>query len=195
MTKLQKLALVAFIFNVLLFIPSIGILGITLGIVFTILVYMEMHKQHLTQNATKLYIYILLLNSFFALAVIPMVMLFYLVVTGDSENILGNLWKIELAGKTYGVGLGHILAVLGYVALLISMTYIFRLSSEIKHLSVMADNSLLFRFAAGLLKVSAITMPILVGLVFYSIAQIFIQLAILMTNSYKLNAHNDNVIG
>lgn len=195
MTKLQKLALVAFIFDVLLFIPSIGILGITLGIVFTILVYMEMHKQHLTKNATKLYIYILLLNSFFALAVIPMVMLFYLVITGDSENILGNLWKIELAGKTYGVGLGHILAVLGYVALLISMTYIFRLSSEIKQLSVMADNSLLFRFAAGLLKVSAITMPILIGLVFYSIAQIFIQLAILMTNSYKLNAHNDNVIG
>lgn len=152
MRKLHNYAWAGLIFSLLGYIPKWGHIFSLLGFIFGIFMYLELKRAKLVEKAARLYIIITLLSLLAAL--------------------------LATLGWIFGFPLAIFLTILAYIVGLIVAWFTFQLSREITATANITGSGL-FDICAVMLKVSAFTMPILIGFLIEAIAQLLIYIAVI----------------
>ncbi len=153
MLHIRKYAWAALVFSLLGYVPSFGHLFSLFGFIAGVMVYRNLEKVGLIQKATRLFVGITLLSL---LAVV--------------FATIGWLAKNQLPAVSFSIlaySIGLVVAWLTYL-----------LHKELAKTAELAGTKL-FRISAVLLKISAFTMPILIGFLIQGITQLIIYVAVI----------------
>ena len=156
MSKLHQFAWLSLILNLLGYVTDWGGFFSLLGFIATIFLYLQFERRNFVDKIVKLYIItslLMTLSLFLAAAA-------YIIQVRTHVMSIGS---ISLLAVAYLVGLG--------VAFL---TY--KLSTKVRLIAEHC-NSKAFRVASILFKISAYTMPLIVGILIQAIAQLAVLIA------------------
>lgn len=159
MSKLNILGLSALVLNLLGYIPKIGHLFSLAGFIVGVLTYRELEALGLIKGAWKLFTTITLLS----LVAVALATLGYIY---QDRVVLA----ITVSGVAYVIGL-----IIAWVT--------YRLSQQLE-LTAGQTQSKSFKVTAIILKISAFTMPVLVGFLIQGLAQLVFLIAAII---YKPN--------
>jgi len=158
MSKLNKLAVLALVLNLLGYIPKIGHLFSLAGFILGIFVYRELESLGLISNAWK---------KFMAITLLSLIAVVLAVIGYLSHNITISI----------------IFSILAYATGLLTAWITYLLSREVMATAINTQEKS-FKIAAVLLKVSAFTMPVLIGFLIQGLAQLVFLIAAII---YKPN--------
>ena len=153
MNKLKALAWAGLIFSLLGYLPKIGHFFSLIGFSCIFLMYRELAWQKLSSKAGKLYLIITLLSL---MAVI-----------------------LAIFGWVYGQLIGGVLSIVAYAIGMYVAWSTYLLSLEMRKIAHLSGHKL-FKVAARMLKISAFTMPLLIGFLLQAITQLFILIAVIL---------------
>jgi len=158
MSKLNKLAALALVLNLLGYIPKIGHLFSLAGFILGIFVYRELESLGLISNAWK---------KFMAITLLSLIAVVLAVIGYLSHNITISI----------------IFSILAYATGLLTAWITYLLSREVMATAINTQEKS-FKIAAVLLKISAFTMPVLIGFLIQGLAQLVFLIAAII---YKPN--------
>ncbi len=155
MSKLHQFAWLSLVLNLLGYVTHWGSVFSFLGFIATIFLYLQFERRHFVDKIVKLYVItsvLMTLSLFLAAA--------YIIQVRTQVMSIGSISLLIVA---YLVGLGAAF-----------LTY--KLSTKV-HLIAEHCNSKAFRIASILFKISAYTMPLIVGILIQAIAQLAVLIA------------------
>ena len=152
-TKHKLYAWIGLIFSLLGYFPKIGHVFSLIGCISIALMYHELAKTQLTLKGTRIYILITLLSL---LAVV-----------------------LAVFGWVYGQLVGGILSIVAYAVGIFVAWQTYLLALEFRRVAQITGAKS-FRVIAMLLRISAFTMPLLIGFLLQALTQLVILIAVII---------------
>lgn len=155
MSKLNKLALVALIFNILGYLPKIGHIFSLVGFIVGVLTYRELEVLGLIKGAWK---------SFIGITVLSIIAVLFAVIGYLYQDKISV--SLTMSVVAYAVGLG-------------ATWCTYKLMKQMEETVAITGNKS-FKITLVTLRVAVFTMPILVGFLIQGIAQLVFLISAIM---------------